>query len=104
MIYMMAVGSPAGEYVLKGLVMHAQVQMLDRDHLLISMGPPDVSLNRDMGNSASHSYCLLVWSLPQARILMMKSNKLSQRQQCLNRPSFVPFRISARDYIVHRQA
>lgn len=35
--------------------------MLDRDNLLISMGPPEV--NRDMGNTASHSYCLLVYSL-----------------------------------------
>ena len=41
-----------------------QVQMLDREHLLISMGPPDAGLVRE-GSGAAQSYCLLVWSIPQ---------------------------------------
>ena len=38
--------------------------MLDREHLLISLGPPDAGLVRE-GSSAAQSYCLLVWSIPQ---------------------------------------
>ena len=44
--------------------MDVQVQMLDREHLLISMGPPDAGLVRE-GSGAAQSYCLLVWSIPQ---------------------------------------
>ena len=49
--------------------MSLQVQMLDKEHLLISMGPPDAGMTREGGTLAAQSYCLLTWSIPKVGIL-----------------------------------
>lgn len=42
--------------------LYMQVQMLDKEHLLISMGPPDAGMTRDSGTLTAHNYCLLTWN------------------------------------------
>lgn len=47
-----------------------KVQMLDRDTLLMSMGPPDANMgSRETSATTSQIYCLVVWSISQARVV-----------------------------------
>ena len=41
--------------------------MLDKDNLLMSLGPPDANMgSRDSSANTSQIYCLVVWSISQA--------------------------------------
>ncbi len=63
-------------------------KMLDRDTLLMSMGPPDANLgNRDTAANTSQIYCLVVWSISQVQATFSTPSPLFTSPSASSRPS-----------------